>query len=111
MHFITSLHIVFTVYLQLSELLRHDTSLAPAVPKSFGNSTTKQPHSFWQKLVIIAKNLLKGRAATNLSLLMVILAVVSTPNDLSNNPYTASRNHSHVVLHNLFFDVLLRPNV
>ena len=57
---------------QLEELLRHDTSLVPSVltvPKDRQNS--KQPRSRWQELIVATKTLLKGRAATNTSLLMV----------------------------------------
>lgn len=57
---------------QLEELLRHDTSLVPSVstvPKVGQNS--KQPRSRWQELIVATKTLLKGRAATNISLLMV----------------------------------------
>ena len=57
---------------QLEELLRHDTSLVPSVstvPKDGQNS--KQPRSRWQELIVTTKALLKGRAATNISLLMV----------------------------------------
>ena len=57
---------------QLEELLRHDISLVPSVstvPKEGQNS--KQPRSRWQELIVTTKTLLKGRAATNISLLMV----------------------------------------
>jgi hypothetical protein len=57
---------------QLEELLRHDISLVPSVstvPKDGQNS--KQPRSRWQELIVATKTLLKGRAATNISLLMV----------------------------------------
>ena len=57
---------------QLEELLRHDISLVPSVstvPKLGQNS--KQPRSRWQELIVATKTLLKSRAATNISLLMV----------------------------------------
>jgi hypothetical protein len=56
---------------QLTELLRHDTSLTPAIRQSSKDNGSNPPQSPWQKLVVTVQNLLKGRAATNVSLLMV----------------------------------------
>ncbi|KAF9484932.1 hypothetical protein BDN70DRAFT_871918 [Pholiota conissans] len=73
--------------LELEELLRHDASLAPSVPTFRKESApTKQPRSGWQKLMLTTQNLLKGRAATNISLLM-LLAIAAT---LYYTTYTAS---------------------
>jgi hypothetical protein len=59
--------------LQLEELLRKDTSLAPSIPSIRKESqSSKQPRSPWQKLMAGTQSLLRGRAATNISLLMVI---------------------------------------
>lgn len=65
--------------LQLEELLRHDTSLVPtAQMMQNGNDAQnlKQPRSSLQKLVFTIKQLLQGRAATNISLLMVRLSLL-----------------------------------
>jgi hypothetical protein len=58
--------------IQLEQLLRHDTSLVPSVPTVPKDAQdSKQPRSRWQKLIVTTQTLLKGRAATNISLLMV----------------------------------------
>ncbi|KAH9484081.1 Sterol regulatory element-binding protein cleavage-activating protein [Psilocybe cubensis] len=72
--------------LELEELLRHDTSLVPSVPPKADNLNTKQPRSGWRKLILTVQNLLQGRAATNISLLM-LLAIAAT---LYYTTYTAS---------------------
>ncbi|KIM49507.1 hypothetical protein M413DRAFT_438691 [Hebeloma cylindrosporum] len=73
--------------LELEELLRHDTSVAPPVPRSRTQSpNTKPPRSGWQKLIVTTQNLLRGRAATNISLLM-LLAIAAT---LYYTTYTAA---------------------
>ncbi|KAF4614781.1 hypothetical protein D9613_003272 [Agrocybe pediades] len=73
--------------LELEELLRRDTTLAPSVPLSRKDSqNSKPPRSGWQKLIFTTQNLLKGRAATNISLLM-LLAIAAT---LYYTTYTAS---------------------
>ncbi|KAF8810091.1 sterol regulatory element binding protein cleavage-activating protein [Phlegmacium glaucopus] len=73
--------------LELEELLRHDTSLVPSVPTVPNDGqNSKQPRSRWQKLIVATQTLLKGRAATNISLLM-LLAVAAT---LYYTTYTAS---------------------
>ncbi|KAF8162858.1 sterol regulatory element binding protein cleavage-activating protein [Crassisporium funariophilum] len=76
--------------LELEELLRHDASLAPSVP-SIPKDDVKHPRSGWQKLVFTTQNLLKGRAATNISLLM-LLAIAAT---LYYTTYTASTSTPH----------------
>jgi hypothetical protein len=57
-------------YSQLEELLRRDTSLAPSLVRQDSNSS-KQPRSGWAKFGYVLKRLLKGRATTNISLLLV----------------------------------------
>ncbi|PPR05991.1 hypothetical protein CVT26_005713 [Gymnopilus dilepis] len=73
--------------LELEELLRRDTSLIPSsqLPSSDAQSS-KQPKSGWQKLMHTTQALLKGRAATNISLLM-LLAMAAT---LYYTTYTSS---------------------
>lgn len=60
---------------QLEELLRRDTSLAPSLARQ-DSGNVKQPRSGWAKLGYLLKGLLKGRAATNISLLLVWLRVL-----------------------------------
>ncbi|KAF9533558.1 sterol-sensing domain of SREBP cleavage-activation-domain-containing protein [Crepidotus variabilis] len=77
--------------LELEELLRHDTSLAPSVPTlTLQNKkdvrATKKATSTSQKIVFTIKNLLRGRATTNISLLM-LLAIAAT---LYYTTYTSS---------------------
>ncbi|KAG6918022.1 hypothetical protein DXG01_016874 [Tephrocybe rancida] len=61
--------------LTLDELLRHGTT-APSIPQII-KENHKKPRSAWQKLGFTIQTLLKGRAATNLSLLM-LLAITGT---------------------------------
>ncbi|KAG6813350.1 hypothetical protein H0H92_011898 [Tricholoma furcatifolium] len=56
--------------LTLDELLRHGTG-APSIPQITKENHPKKPRSAWKKLIFTVQLLLKGRAATNLSLLMV----------------------------------------
>ncbi|GLB35458.1 putative sterol-sensing domain of SREBP cleavage-activation [Lyophyllum shimeji] len=64
--------------LELDELLRHGSStLAPAIPRATKEDHSKRPRTPWQKLVLTTQNLLKGRATTNLSLLL-LLAITAT---------------------------------
>lgn len=73
--------------LELEQLLRHDTSLIPSVPTvPKDGQNLKKPRSKWQNLIVTTQNLLKGRAATNISLLM-LLAIAAT---LYYTTYTAS---------------------
>ncbi|KAJ3506618.1 hypothetical protein NLJ89_g6771 [Agrocybe chaxingu] len=75
--------------LELEELLRHDQSLAQVAPQSHEDGrdqSAKQPRSGWQKLVFTLQSLLKGRAATNISLVM-LLAIAAT---LYYTTYTTS---------------------
>ncbi|RDB24128.1 Sterol regulatory element-binding protein cleavage-activating protein [Hypsizygus marmoreus] len=72
--------------LELDELLRHDPSLAPANHQVLKDNVPAKPRSIWQKLVFMTQNLLGGRAATNLSLVM-LLAIMGT---LYYTTYTAS---------------------
>ncbi|KAG6898227.1 hypothetical protein C0992_002241 [Termitomyces sp. T32_za158] len=62
--------------LTLDELLRHGTG-APSIPRMTKESQFKKPRSSLQKLIFTVKTLLKGRAATNLSLVM-LLAMTGT---------------------------------
>ncbi|KAF7777822.1 hypothetical protein Agabi119p4_3894 [Agaricus bisporus var. burnettii] len=62
--------------LELDELLRRDTSSAPSLVRHDSN-TSKQPRSGWAKLGHVLKRLLKGRATTNVSLLL-LLAITAT---------------------------------
>ncbi|KAG6874040.1 hypothetical protein C0995_006897 [Termitomyces sp. Mi166 len=62
--------------LTLDELLRHGTG-APSVPRLTKENQFKKPRSAWQKLIFTVQTLLKGRAATNLSLVM-LLAITGT---------------------------------
>ncbi|KAF8638836.1 hypothetical protein AX17_001894 [Amanita inopinata Kibby_2008] len=57
--------------LELEELLRHDTSLIPSAPQQC-TVTDAVPTSRWGRLVKSTQALLKGRAATNISLLMLL---------------------------------------
>ncbi|KAG5650886.1 hypothetical protein H0H81_010665 [Sphagnurus paluster] len=64
--------------LELDELLRYDPStLAPAIPQLSKESSIKKHYTPWQKLVFTIQTLLKGRAAANLSLVM-LLAIMGT---------------------------------
>ncbi|EPQ58620.1 hypothetical protein GLOTRDRAFT_114971 [Gloeophyllum trabeum ATCC 11539] len=62
--------------LELDELLRQDSSLAPSDP---ARTATPVMHATtrWRKTVVAANNLLKGRATKNLSLVL-LLAVTAT---------------------------------
>ncbi|KAF8968350.1 sterol-sensing domain of SREBP cleavage-activation-domain-containing protein [Flammula alnicola] len=73
--------------LELEELLHHDTFLPPSVPPFRKESqNTKEQRPKWQRLMVTIQNLLRGRAATNISLLM-LLAIAAT---LYYTTYTAS---------------------
>ncbi|KAG6900450.1 hypothetical protein C0993_010497 [Termitomyces sp. T159_Od127] len=63
--------------LTLDELLRHGTGAPSIPPRMVKESQFKKPRSALQKLVFMVKTLLKGRAATNLSLVM-LLAMTGT---------------------------------
>ncbi|PFH52473.1 hypothetical protein AMATHDRAFT_2196 [Amanita thiersii Skay4041] len=56
--------------LELEELLRHDSSLMPGGTQS-RKMNDQAPASRWEKVVKTTQALLKGRATTNISLLMV----------------------------------------
>ncbi|KAF8894726.1 sterol-sensing domain of SREBP cleavage-activation-domain-containing protein [Infundibulicybe gibba] len=59
--------------LELDELLRHDPSLTPALHKpvkDLGADQKPATKSGWKKLVVMTQRYLKGRATTNISLLM-----------------------------------------
>ncbi|TFK60004.1 hypothetical protein BDN72DRAFT_965883 [Pluteus cervinus] len=71
--------------LELDELLRH-ASLAPAVPQFNDSTKQKPPKSGWRRLVKTTQNILRSRATTNISLLM-LLAITAT---LYYATYTAS---------------------
>ncbi|KAJ2930073.1 hypothetical protein H1R20_g7004, partial [Candolleomyces eurysporus] len=78
--------------LELEELLRYDASLAPSVIKPAGESPKqKQSRSRWQAFVASAKSFFKGRAAANISLLM-LLAITAT---LYYATYTNSASSQH----------------
>ncbi|KAG5339711.1 hypothetical protein C0989_003961 [Termitomyces sp. Mn162] len=62
--------------LTLDELLRHGT-YTPSVPRVTKGNQLKKPRSAMQKLLFTIQTLLKGRAATNLSLVM-LLAITGT---------------------------------
>ncbi|KAJ7611601.1 sterol regulatory element binding protein cleavage-activating protein [Roridomyces roridus] len=63
--------------LELDDLLRQNTSLAPAVPPVVKEVTSKRPRSPKEKLALLTQNLLHGRATKNISLLM-LLAITGT---------------------------------
>ncbi|KAF5386606.1 hypothetical protein D9615_001934 [Tricholomella constricta] len=85
--------------LELDELLRHDSStLAPAISQLSKENVSKKPRSASQKLVFTIQTLLKGRAATNLSLLM-LLAITGT---LYYTTYTSTLNEGKASLSNEF---------
>jgi hypothetical protein len=46
--------------------------------KEDSTQSSKQPRSGWRKLIVAVKQLLKGRATTNISLLMVSIFVIQT---------------------------------
>ncbi|KAF8061632.1 sterol regulatory element binding protein cleavage-activating protein [Lyophyllum atratum] len=62
--------------LTLDELLRSSTA-APSIPQLPKENISKKPRSAWQKFIFSTQNLLRGRATTNLSLLM-LLAITGT---------------------------------
>ncbi|KAF8655806.1 hypothetical protein AX16_002891 [Volvariella volvacea WC 439] len=80
--------------LELDELLRQNSDLAPAVPRPSKEANTKPPKSRWRRLVVATQNLLKSRATANLSLLM-LLAITAT---LYYTTYTASSSE-HILPH------------
>ncbi|KAG5642408.1 hypothetical protein DXG03_002840 [Asterophora parasitica] len=85
--------------LELDELLRHDSSsLAPAIQLLSKRDTPPKPRSVLQKLIFSVQKLLKGRAATNLSLLL-LLAITAT---LYYTTYTSTSNHDQASLSNHF---------
>ncbi|KAF9009468.1 sterol-sensing domain of SREBP cleavage-activation-domain-containing protein [Cyathus striatus] len=63
--------------LELEELLRHDTSLIPSIPNGHTDSENSKPRSRGHRIVAGTQNLLKGRAAKNISLVM-LLAIAAT---------------------------------
>ncbi|KAF5331101.1 hypothetical protein D9619_006037 [Psilocybe cf. subviscida] len=79
--------------LELEELLRHDESFATTIqPPKRETQRSKQPTTAWQKLVMTVQSLLKGRATTNISLLM-LLGIAAT---LYYTTYTASASQSRI---------------
>ncbi|PPQ67642.1 hypothetical protein CVT25_012670 [Psilocybe cyanescens] len=80
--------------LELDELLRQNASLGPSVSPKKDNPNTKYPRSEWQKLILSTQNLLQGRAATNISLLM-LLAIAAT---LYYTTYTTATSTLHSAL-------------
>jgi hypothetical protein len=63
--------------LELNQLLRQDPSLAPATPASTREALLEKNTSNWQRATLNAKESLKGRALTNISLLL-LLAITAT---------------------------------
>ncbi|KAI6111014.1 sterol-sensing domain of SREBP cleavage-activation-domain-containing protein, partial [Pisolithus sp. B1] len=70
-----SLNPIFSV--QLDELLRQNPSLTPAVATSQRDSPSPTPTPRWQRVTYLTKDLLKGRATKNISLLL-LLAITAT---------------------------------
>jgi hypothetical protein len=58
---------------QLNQLLRQDPSLAPATSASTREALLEKNTSNWQRATLNAKESLKGRALTNISLLLVCI--------------------------------------
>ncbi|KAG6865614.1 hypothetical protein C0991_000901 [Blastosporella zonata] len=77
---------MFNLRLTLDELLRHGTT-APSIPQ-ITKENHRKPRSAWQNLVFAIQSLLQGRAATNLSLL-ILLAITGT---LYYTTYTSTSN-------------------
>ncbi|KAI5987565.1 hypothetical protein EDD15DRAFT_2389540 [Pisolithus albus] len=63
--------------LELDELLRQNPSLTPAVATSRRDSTPPTSTPRWQRVTYLTKDLLKGRATKNISLLL-LLAITAT---------------------------------
>lgn len=63
--------------LELNQLLRQDPSLAPAASASTRDASLEKNVSAWQRATLNAKESLKGRALTNISLLL-LLAITAT---------------------------------
>ncbi|KAI6117543.1 sterol-sensing domain of SREBP cleavage-activation-domain-containing protein [Pisolithus croceorrhizus] len=63
--------------LELDELLRQNPSLTPAVATSQRDSPSPTPTPRWQRVTYLTKDLLKGRATKNISLLL-LLAITAT---------------------------------
>lgn len=63
--------------LELDELLRQNPSLTPAVATSRHDSTPPTSTPRWQRVTYLTKDLLKGRATKNISLLL-LLAITAT---------------------------------
>ncbi|KAG6845686.1 hypothetical protein H0H87_004947 [Tephrocybe sp. NHM501043] len=89
--------------LTLDELLRHGTT-APSIPQ-VTKENHRQPRSTWQKLGFTVQNLLRGRAATNLSLLM-LLTITAT---LYYTTYTSTANDETLITSTPFRDYRLLP--
>ncbi|PPQ99935.1 hypothetical protein CVT24_009570 [Panaeolus cyanescens] len=80
--------------LELEELLRYDSSIGHSIPQPKRESqNSKQPRSAWQKLLASIQSMVKGRAATNISLLM-LLGIAAT---LYYTTYTSSSSIEHRV--------------
>ncbi|KAH9939603.1 sterol regulatory element binding protein cleavage-activating protein [Amylocystis lapponica] len=63
--------------LELDELLRQNTSLAPQSLGDSSKGATRAPETTWGKAVAATKSMLRGRPAKNLSLLL-LLAITAT---------------------------------
>lgn len=63
--------------LELNQLLRQDPSLAPTASTSTRDASLEKNASNWQRATLNAKESLKGRALTNISLLL-LLAITAT---------------------------------
>ncbi|KAJ7581513.1 sterol regulatory element binding protein cleavage-activating protein [Mycena floridula] len=63
--------------LELEELLRQDSSLAPAIPEKKPEMVSGKPQSKWESIVLATRKSLRGRATKNLSLFL-LLAIAAT---------------------------------
>ncbi|KAG1796507.1 hypothetical protein EV424DRAFT_1444459 [Suillus variegatus] len=63
--------------LELNQLLKQDPSIAPAASASARDAPLEKNASNWQRATLNAKESLKGRALTNISLLL-LLAITAT---------------------------------
>ncbi|OAX40359.1 hypothetical protein K503DRAFT_687753 [Rhizopogon vinicolor AM-OR11-026] len=63
--------------LELNQLLRQDPSIAPTTSTSTRDASLEKNASKWQRITLNAKESLKGRALTNISLLL-LLAITGT---------------------------------
>ncbi|KAF7353702.1 Sterol regulatory element binding protein cleavage-activating protein [Mycena venus] len=66
-----------TFFMALDDLLRQNSSLAPAVPEVTKEAISTKSRSPWGKLAIKTQSMLRGRAMKNISLLM-LLAITAT---------------------------------